>query len=280
MQRWVRTFSHGKRSAFAIGLSVPACVPLVGCSTTKAPAASASTKAPWYIVGPLDLSGAYGQFGQYGQLGLEAEISVVNKSGGVLGHKLVLKYLDDQSNPSTAVLAAKQLLADTPHNQILFFEPGSVGVTTEPVLPVTTAAKVLDMTLTAVPATDNVATYPYNFGTYPAFQDESTYGYAYTASLYATNKKVGTILGTDAGDQNELPILPGEIQKWGDQSTDLVSVDPTTTDYTTVLAKMQSEGVTAIIVKIDAGSSYADVMNGIQQLGYKNVEVIGSVSSA
>jgi ABC-type branched-subunit amino acid transport system substrate-binding protein len=286
MQRWVSTFLKGRRSVFTVAIAALASLMVVaGCSSTAKSSStttspSSSSKPPWYIVGPLDLTGAYGQFGEYGLDGLKAEISVVNKQGGVLGHQIVLKYLDDGSNPSTAVLAAKQLLSNTPASQILFFEPGSVGVTTEAVLPITTQAKVLDMTLTAVPQTDNVQTYPYNFGTYPAFTDETLYAYAYTASLYAKNQKVGTILGTDAGDQAELSIMPGAIEHWGDKSTDLVSVDPTTTDYTSVLAQMQSDGVTAIIVKIDDGSAYADIMNGIQQLGWKNVMVIGSVSAA
>ena len=277
MQR-LSIFGQDRRPVFAVALSVATCLALiVGLSAAKSASAS---KAPWYIVGPLDLTGAYGQFGQYGLDGLKAEAAVLNKQGGVLGHKIVIKDLDDGSSPSTAALAAKQLLSDTPANQILFFEPASVGVTTEAVLPITTQAKVLDMTLTAIPQTDNVQSYPYNFATYPAYTDNSTFGYAYPASLYAKNKKVGVIYGTDAGDQAEVPILPAEIQKYGDDPVDQTSVDPTTTDFTSVLAKMQSDGVTAIIVKIDAGAAYADVMNAVQQLGYKNVEVIGSISAA
>jgi branched-chain amino acid transport system substrate-binding protein len=211
---------------------------------------------------------------------LQAEVSVINSQGGVLGHQLEVKYLDDASDPSKAVLAAKQLLGDTPKDQILFFEPASVGATTEEVLPISNKAGVLDMTLTSIPATDDVSTYPDNFATYPDSGSEDLYSYAYgMKTLVGPGAKVGVILGTDAGDQAEKSVIGGNLKTAGDTLADLESVDPTTTDYVATLQKMRDKGVKGIFVRIDTPTSYVDIMKGIQQLGWKDVKVLGGVTA-
>lgn len=267
----------------AVAVTVAACGSSGGSSGSSGSSSgsSAATKSPLYIVGPLDLTGTFSHFGQLGLAGLTAEINVINSQGGVLGgHPLQLKYQDDGSDPAKAVLAARQLLGEVPKSQILFFEPGSVGVTTTATLPVTTAAGVLDFTLTSIPATDNATTYPYNFASFVTSKQQAD-GVVYAMKqLAGSNTKVGVLLGSDAGDQVAKPTIGGQLQGVGLDMVNLSSVDPNTTDYTAVLQKMRDAGATVIYVKINTTQSYTNVMNGVQQLGWSDVKVLGGTPAA
>lgn len=274
----------GRRlSQLAIGgiaVTLAACGSSGGSSTSSS-GSSTADKSPLYIVGPLDLTGTFSHFGKLGLAGLTAEINVINSQGGILGgHPLQLKYQDDGSDPAKAVLAARQLLGEVPKNQILFFEPGSVGVTTTATLPVTTAAGVLDFTLTSIPATDKPDTYPFNFATFVTSKQQAD-GVVYAMKqLAGSNTKVGVLLGSDAGDQVAKPTIGGQLQGGGLDMVNLSSVDPNTTDYTAVLQKMRDAGASVIYVKINTTQSYTNVMNGVQQLGWSDVKVLGGTPAA
>jgi hypothetical protein len=167
-----------------------------------------------------------------------------------------------------------------PKDQILFFEPGSVGVTTTATLPVTTAAGVLDFTLTSIPATDNVTTYPFNFASFVTSNQQSLAVVYAMKKLAGSNTKVGVLLGSDAGDQVAKPVIPGQLKGVGLDMVNLSSVDPNTTDYTATLQKMHNDGATVIYVKINTTQSYTNVMNGVQQLGWSDVKILGGTPAA
>jgi branched-chain amino acid transport system substrate-binding protein len=256
-----------KLSAAGLTLLVAACGSGGGggSSSSSSSGSQVANKSPLYIIGPLDLTGTFSHFGKLGLAGLTAEINVINSHGGVLGgHPLVLKYQDDGSDPAKAVLAARELLGEVPKNQILFVEPGSVGVTTTATLPVTTAAGIIDFTLTSIPATDNATTYPFNFASFVTSNQQSQAVVYAMKQLAGSNTKVGVLLGSDAGDQVAAPVIGGQLSAVGLNMANLSSVDPNTTDYTTTLQKMRNAGASVIYVKINTTQSYTNVMNGVQ----------------
>lgn len=252
-----------------------------GSSSGSGSGSQTANKSPLYIVGPLDLTGTFSHFGKLGLAGLTAEINIVNSHGGVLGgHPLMLKYQDDGSDPAKAVLAARELIGEVPKDQILFVEPGSVGVTTTATLPVTTAASIIDFTLTSIPATDKVDTYPFNFASFVTSKQQAD-GVVYAMKqLAGSNTKVGVLLGSDAGDQVAAPTIGGQLSAVGLNMVNLSSVDPNTTDYTATLQKMRNAGATVIYVKINTTQSYTNVMNGVQQLGWSDVKILGGTPAA
>jgi len=84
-----------------------------------------------------NLSGAFGHYGQVALQGVQAAVNVINSSGGLNGHKLAIKSIDDGSDPAKAVIGAKSLISSVSAKDLLYFSPGNVGVTTLAVLPVT-----------------------------------------------------------------------------------------------------------------------------------------------
>jgi branched-chain amino acid transport system substrate-binding protein len=76
--------------------------------------AGASTKGPYVVGATEDLSGALAAYGKWVQSTWTASFNAANQSGGVNGRKIKLAILDDQSNVTTAVSNAKQLLSENP----------------------------------------------------------------------------------------------------------------------------------------------------------------------
>jgi branched-chain amino acid transport system substrate-binding protein len=63
------------------------------------------------IGGIFPLTGALSWLGEYKKKGAELKVELINKAGGVNGHKLELISYDDQSSPETASRAAQRLVS-------------------------------------------------------------------------------------------------------------------------------------------------------------------------
>ncbi|MCL6563599.1 MAG: ABC transporter substrate-binding protein [Firmicutes bacterium] len=80
-------------------------------AATNSPAANSSQgKAPYVIYAELALTGAVGVLGQEEKLALDALQAQVNRQGGVDGHPIEFKILDNESSPSVAVQLASPLV--------------------------------------------------------------------------------------------------------------------------------------------------------------------------
>src|SRR5882672_12559151 len=78
------------------------------CSRDRKPGSSASD--PILIGISLPLTGDFSEPGKGIQRGYEAWAKIVNDGGGLLGRKVVLKFLDDQSNADRVVSDYEQLV--------------------------------------------------------------------------------------------------------------------------------------------------------------------------
>jgi branched-chain amino acid transport system substrate-binding protein len=81
-------------------------------AVTAGTSSAASSKAPYVVTATEDLSGPLSAYGHWVQVSWNAEFNAVNKAGGINGHKVQLKILDDQSELTTAVANTKQFLGD------------------------------------------------------------------------------------------------------------------------------------------------------------------------
>jgi ABC-type branched-subunit amino acid transport system substrate-binding protein len=258
-------------------------------SSTAAPAASggsattaaaAPTGSTLYIAGVFDLSGTFGHYGQVALQGMQAAVNTINNNGGLAGHKLAIKSLDDGSDPAKAVIGAKSLLSSVSTKDLLYFSPGNVGVTTLAVLPVTTAAKVLTITPSATAQTEDETNFPYTFTAYPNAQLQTAPQVAGLKQLAGANSKVAMVLGTDSGDQASVGPLTAALKTAGLNLVDTENVSPTASDYTTQLEKARQAGAAALYVKIDTPSAYVAVMQGIKQLAWSSVKVLAGPTAA
>ena len=251
----------------------------LGAISMEAGAATSGGKKPLYILADVDLSGTFGHYGQVDLQGLKAQVKIINQKGGVNGRKLVIKSLDNQSDPATAVIVAKDLLSSVPKTTVLFMFPGAVGVTALAILPVVSKTKVLNITPSATSQTENFSAFPYTFIAYPDEEQQAPPQVAGLKQLAGNSKKAALIVGTDSGDQANIAPLEAEMKKAGLTLT-VETVSLTAKDYTAQLQQAKQSGAKALYVKIDNPASYVTVMQGVQQLGWTTVKVLAGPTAA
>jgi branched-chain amino acid transport system substrate-binding protein len=88
-------------------------------STTTSSSSSPSSSTPITIGTSLSLTGDFSTDGQYYKQGYELWAADVNAHGGLLGHQVVLKILNDASSP-TQVVTNYQTLFNTDHVNLAF----------------------------------------------------------------------------------------------------------------------------------------------------------------
>jgi len=95
-----------QRARFIRSASAAAVAPYV----VGAAAAAQSQAAPITIGASLSLTGIFADGGKYSLEGYQLWIKQANAKGGVLGRPVVLKFYDDQSEPSTGVRLYERLI--------------------------------------------------------------------------------------------------------------------------------------------------------------------------
>jgi branched-chain amino acid transport system substrate-binding protein len=86
---------------------------LLACSALVAALSLASTARADIVIGLIaPLTGPVAAYGEQVKNGAQVAVDEINKKGGVLGEKLVLKLADDDGDPKQGVSAANQLVGD------------------------------------------------------------------------------------------------------------------------------------------------------------------------
>ncbi len=83
---------------------------LAACSSSSSPTGGSHAKSPVVIGASLSLTGDFSADGQAFERGYELWAKDQNAAGGLLGHKIVLKFLNDASSPTQAVANYQQLI--------------------------------------------------------------------------------------------------------------------------------------------------------------------------
>ena len=103
---------HGTRFLSLTAVAATAAMALAACSSSSSSSGSGSstTKAPIVIGTSLSLTGDFSVDGQAFERGYNLWVANINKSGGLLGHKVTLKVLNDNSDPATVATNYTQLI--------------------------------------------------------------------------------------------------------------------------------------------------------------------------
>src|SRR5215472_13282333 len=103
---------HGTRFLTLTAVAASAAMALASCSSssTTSNGNSSGNKSPIVIGTSLSLTGDFSVDGQAFQRGYNLWVENINKSGGLLGHKVTLKVLNDNSDPGTAATNYTQLI--------------------------------------------------------------------------------------------------------------------------------------------------------------------------
>jgi len=104
---------HGTRFLSLTAVATSAAIALAACSSSTSSGGSSSgsaTKSPILIGTSLSLTGDFSVDGQAFQRGYNLWVENINKSGGLDGHKVTLKVLNDNSDPATVATNYTQLI--------------------------------------------------------------------------------------------------------------------------------------------------------------------------
>ncbi len=103
---------HGTRFLSLTAIAAVAAIALAACSSSSSSSGggSSTTKSPIVIGTSLSLTGDFSVNGQAFERGYNLWVANINKSGGLLGHKVTLKVLNDNSDPATVATNYTQLI--------------------------------------------------------------------------------------------------------------------------------------------------------------------------
>jgi branched-chain amino acid transport system substrate-binding protein len=220
-------------------------------------------------------SGSYGAYGLGDVKGFEAQINLINKAGGILGHKLKLVTFDDQSDPAKAVIGVQQLLSSKPTP--LMIHCGAISADCAPLLPFTNRAKVITMTNAATPAFADPKQNPYTFVVFPSAQLQTGANVAFIKQV-GNPDKVGIISGTDTGNKAILAAYQAAFPKAGLTIVKNVEVDTTAVDFTAQLQSLRTAGVKTLVAQVQA-TNFVTIMTNIQSIGWNDVTVIAGTTA-
>ena len=96
--------------ALTAATSVAAMI-VAACSSSSTTTNNSASKTPVTVGTSLSLTGDFSADGQAFQRGYKLWVSEVNKAGGLLGHKVVLKIVNDNSDPGTVTTNYTQLIS-------------------------------------------------------------------------------------------------------------------------------------------------------------------------
>jgi len=157
----------------AIVMSVAACSSSGSSADAPSSSSSGSPSGGTYNVFAVEaLSGPDAAYGQAAGDAVKAAVEVINNSGGVLGHKVVLTMKDDVGDPTTAVtLLEAELAGPTKPNLVV---PGLFSTETVPLVPITTKAGILTVAPGDAQSLDDPAKYPLHFSSTPLGSSTAT----------------------------------------------------------------------------------------------------------
>jgi branched-chain amino acid transport system substrate-binding protein len=103
---------YGTRFLSLTAVAASAAIALAACSSsnTTGGGGSSGSKAPILIGTSLSLTGDFSVDGNAFERGYDLWVQNINKSGGLLGHKVTFKVVNDNSDPTTVATNYTQLI--------------------------------------------------------------------------------------------------------------------------------------------------------------------------
>lgn len=204
--------------------------------------------------------------------GLSAAIPAVwaiNHAGGVLGHPVKLKLVDDKNDPADAVPAVEKMLATTPNLAVVIGPLTTVGPT---IVPILNKAKVTMMSVAGEDQFNhNTAKYFWRY-----FPPDSANGVA--MALWAKQHgetRVATVFTADAGAQGDLPGVLAGAKALGLNVVDKVTLEAGQPNYDSTVVSLLSKNPQVIMTETDPTTG-ATFYGELSQLEHKSIPIIGT----
>ncbi len=241
-------------------------------ATSGAAGGTGGTPVRIVVTGAVSASGTLGINSGMSVNAVKAAASVLNKSGGILGHPIDVTVVDDAGDPTTAVTKLQQALSSgSKPIAVLDSGPGNVAAA---ILPVLNQAKVLLFNIAPTADSSDAAKWPLSFDLSPGLNDYSS---AFCPSIKADGGKSVAIFYTDDAYGDALgPLVKTKCAGDGVSVTGIDKFDPTGLDFTPQLQKLQGTHPDDLIL-IGYGAPVGYILKNINKLGW-NVPIYGDVA--
>ena len=202
---------------------------------------------------------------------LQVWTDATNKSGGILGRKISVKYVDDGGSAAKAAQAVRQLTSDGA--QILF---GPV-LYPESVQPLEAQKNFVQFVLYPDPTLSDPTKYPYTFNFYPpAGEDGVVQIAAYTVAH--GQSKWATIADTSQSDQAIQTEFSKDAKKYNATIATKINFDASTLDFSAIVTKIKNSGATAVTLS-SLGPAVPAFLTAMKTAGL-NLPVYGNATLA
>jgi branched-chain amino acid transport system substrate-binding protein len=238
---------------------------------------SSAAKAPYRLGAILALTGSYAGTDKDAYAALKATVAQINAEGGINGHQLEYKVLDDQSNPNTAALAAQELIQSYQPN---FMFPDTLCVVTLAAMTPVKNAGIASFTGCdpGKGGPSDPTAFPYSFSTDPpnAPNQITAMWAAVQEVMGSTPIKLGVIYSNDASGSLFSNSLQKLATSHGATWAGGQSVAVGAPDMTVQLSKLKGAGAN-IVVQFGQIGDGNTALKDLGQLGW-NPKVIGNQS--
>jgi branched-chain amino acid transport system substrate-binding protein len=200
----------------------------------------------------------------------KAAADVLNKAGGVAGHKVEVEVLDDQGQPTAAVSKLQERLRSGPKPNLVL--PGNTSAEALPSVPVTTANKVLVVTQASSASLNDPKKYPYTFTITP-----STGSWAAALVDYVKSKgksRIAILNGTDAYGSTVAASAKAAITAAGLTLTGAETYQATDLDMTAQLQRLKATNPDFLYLQ-GFGAPVGHALEGRVKLSWTDTPVVG-----
>lgn len=242
-------------------LAVGLLTVLAGCGAST-PAANLGKPGPVNVgvIGPF--TGSAASFGPILSAPCDAGTLLINKAGGVLGHKFQCTPVDDTGDPADAVPNVTRAIATISNFDMAVGLESNTAATT---IPLVNKAQIPFVTSSGLVATNHI-TDKYYWRLSPA---DNAAGAAFAAWAVAKGyKKMAVIFENNIGYQGNLPGVLAAVAKLGGKITINSTIPADASSYSSVVASVISSHPQALIFSGDTQTTatflanYSQLNNG------------------
>jgi len=224
-------------------------------------AASASSSYQLEIAAFSPFSGPNAAYGYFQYSGCVPAVRLINQAGGVLGHDLYCKIVDNRGEPADAVPAANNMLAGSPH--LVGIVDGDSGLMSATV-PLFNQAHIPDLSAGGDVQFDK-NTYPYFWRTTPG---DDVAGFTLAAYVKFATKftRIAAIFGNDQAAQGNVPGLTQGAKHLHLKIVDTEAIALDQTTYETEVQRVIAAHPQAIVTESDPQSAGV-LLGNLRQAG-------------
>ncbi|MES2172276.1 MAG: ABC transporter substrate-binding protein [Actinomycetota bacterium] len=209
-------------------IAIAAVAGLAACSAQPSASPSATTGGTFTVDMIVGQTGPLAAAAADFSLGMQTAADGINKAGGIQGKKVVVKILDDKSDPTQAVTQLQTLINSGTKPDLVY--AGISSSETLAMLPILTQNKILSISQATAAAINVPATYPYHFGVSPTNAEGlAVIGATIKSKKY---KKVALIVSNDANGADLTTTVTTDATQNGAKVVDTEQYDPNGVDYT------------------------------------------------